>query len=121
MPDSPPGPEGFRCEVSRESDTARVRPVGELDLATVPVLVAELAGLRDAGVHSVILDLSALDFIDSSGLRCILEYDAEARRNGCSIALVRGPDAVQRVFRITDTEARLPFIRAERDGAPSAA
>ena len=39
----------------------------------------------------------------------------------CSIALVRGPDAVQRVFRITDTEARLPFIRAERDGAPSAA
>jgi anti-sigma B factor antagonist len=107
-----PEPATGQCFRAFRLPAARVRPMGELDLATVPVLVAELAGLRHAGVRVVILDLSALDFIDSSGLRCILEYDAEARRNGCSIALVRGPDAVQRVFRITDTEARLPFIRA---------
>ncbi len=112
MPDSPPGPEAFRCEVSWECDTARIQPVGELDLATVPLLEAELASLRDAGFRLLILDLSTLDFMDSSGLRCILRYDAEARHDGWSIALVRGRDAVQRVFEITETEARLAFIRA---------
>ena len=90
--------------------------MGELDLATVPLLEAELAGLRDAGFRLLIVDLSSLGFMDSSGLRCILKYDAEARHDGYSIALVRGPDAVQRVFQITDTEGRLASSAPEPAG-----
>ena len=105
------GPGCLRCQVSRERDTARIQAVGELDLATVPILDAELAALRDAGCRRLILDLSGLAFMDSTGLRCILRYDAEARQDGFSIALIPGPPAVQRVFQVTDTEARLPFIR----------
>ena len=86
----------FRCEVSRERTTARIQAVGELDLATVPILDAELAGLRDAGFPHLILDLAGLDFIDSTGLHCILRYDAEARQDGYSIALIPGPPPVQR-------------------------
>ena len=97
--------------MSREQGTARIQTLGELDLATVPILEAELAGLRDAGFRHLILDLGGLDFIDSTGLRCILGHDAEARQDGYSIALIPGPPAVQRVFQVTETEARLPFIR----------
>jgi anti-anti-sigma factor len=110
-PASPPGGEGFRCEVSREHGAARIQALGELDLATVPILDAELAGLRDAGFPHLILDLGGLEFMDSTGLRCILRYDAEARQDGFSMALLPGPPAVQRVFQVTETEARLPFIR----------
>jgi anti-sigma B factor antagonist len=53
--------------VSRESDTASVRTVGELDLATVPVLSAQIADLRQAGCRHVIIDLSDLTFMDSTG------------------------------------------------------
>jgi anti-anti-sigma factor len=67
--------------------------MGELDLATVPILHAELAALRNAGFRRLILDLSRLEFVDSTGLRCILDYDGEARRDGFTIALIRGPEA----------------------------
>lgn len=89
-----------------------IQAVGELDLATVAILDAELASLRDAGFRRLILDLSSLDFMDSTGLRCILRYDAEARQDGFSIALIPGPPAVHRVFQVTQTEARLPFTRS---------
>jgi anti-anti-sigma factor len=108
----PPDAEPFRCDISREREAVRVRALGALDLATVPILEAEVAQLRDAGFRRLVLDLSGLGFMDSSGLRSIIELDAEARQDGFSIALVRGPRAVQRVFELTGTTAQLPFIDA---------
>jgi anti-anti-sigma factor len=119
MPSGPQSPltpqseaEPFRCEVSRADATATIRAVGELDLATVPVLDDQLAALRDAGCRRLILDLRGLYFMDSSGLRCILRYDSLARNNGFSIELIQGSRAVRRVFELTGTMAHLPFIDA---------
>jgi anti-sigma B factor antagonist len=108
----PPDAESFRCDVSRKDRTATVNVVGALDLATVPVLDNQVAELRDAGFRRLILDLRGLDFIDSTGLRGILRYDAEARLDGFSIELIQGPAAVQRVFELTGTTDHLPFIDA---------
>ena len=102
----------FRCEVSREADTVRIRALGDLDMAAAPVLDAEIAALREAGTRSVVLDLTALRFLDSSGLRCILDGDAALRRRGVPLRLLPGPPAVQRVFELTGTHTYLPF--AER-------
>jgi anti-anti-sigma factor len=107
---APPSAEGLACETFRDGEATRVRVSGALDLATVPILEAELAALHEAGVRCLILDLSELAFMDSTGLRCILQQDAEARRDGFEFSLVAGPPAVQRVFDVTGTTARLPFI-----------
>ena len=104
--------EPFRCEVAREDGAATVRAVGALDLATVPVLDDQLAGLRDAGVRRMIIDLRGLHFMDSSGLRCILKYDSLARNDGFSIELIQGGRAIRRVFELTGTTAHLPFVDA---------
>jgi anti-anti-sigma factor len=110
-PTPPPDAEPFRCQVSLEHDSARLRAIGELDVGTVPILQAEIAALRDAGVRRMILDLHSLEFMDSTGLHCILDTDAaEARQDGFSIALIAGPPSVRRVFELTNTEAHLPFI-----------
>jgi len=90
----------------------RVSLVGELDLATVPTLDACLAELREAGFRQLIVDLSRLEFIDSTGLQLLLQYDAEARQDGFSLSLIPGPAVVQRVFEITGTLALLSFIDA---------
>jgi anti-sigma B factor antagonist len=116
--DGPPEPcspltrdtECFRCDVSRERDTANIRAIGELDLAAVPVLSGHIAQLLNAGCRHVIFDLSDLEFIDSTGLRFLLECYAESHRDGFTVALRPGPPAVQRVFELTDTANRLPFI-----------
>ena len=107
-----PPPDGwlFRCEIEREGDGARVRAIGELDLDAVPALRAEISQLRQAGCHRVIIDLSELSFLDSSGLRLLLDCSAEARQDSHTIALIPGPRAVQRVFELTGTTEHLPFI-----------
>jgi anti-sigma B factor antagonist len=110
--DTMPPEEPFRCEVTPERDAVRVRPVGELDMDTAPVLEAQMRELRDEGVRRLILDLRGLLFIDSTGLHLILHYDAEARRDGFALELVPGNRAVQRVFEVSGVAAHLPFADA---------
>jgi anti-anti-sigma factor len=111
---SPPdlGDQGLlRCEVIPERDAARVRPVGSLDLATVNVLEDQLAELRGAGFRRLILDLGGLSFMDSTGLRLVLRWDAESRTDGFGLELIAGAPPVQRVFELTGTLEHLPFVR----------
>jgi anti-sigma B factor antagonist len=86
---------------------AVVRPAGELDLATVPDLAAAVQALRDGGCAAVRIDLSGLSFLDSSGLRYVLEL---ARAPGLRLAVTPGPPAVQRVFEVTGVVHLVPFI-----------
>jgi anti-sigma B factor antagonist len=51
----------------------------------------------------VVLDLSGLRFVDSQGLGLLLSLRNDAKRNGHSLTLVRGPAVVQRVFALTGT------------------
>jgi anti-anti-sigma factor len=88
-----------------------VTPEGELDLGTVDELQATLAARPDA-CHRLVLDLSALTFFDTSGMRLVVETLQEARRTGISLALVRGGEDVQRLFALAGMDDRLPFFDA---------
>jgi len=101
--------EPFRCELEPDRERVRVRPIGEIDMATVPVVDAHLSELMAAGFKHVTLDLRAVCFLDSTGLRMILEWDARSRADGFAFSLVAGPPTVQRLFDLTDTTARLSF------------
>jgi anti-sigma B factor antagonist len=102
--------EPFRCEVEPRRDVVYVRPFGELDLLTVPVLERELKELAGAGFARLVLDLRGLRFLDSTGLRLILEWDAKARSDGLSFAVIRGPAAVHRLFELTGTTQTFSFV-----------
>ena len=102
--------EPFRCELEFERDRVRVCPIGEIDLATVPMVATHLSELKATGSKQVTLDLRAVSFLDSTGLRMILEWDARSRADGFAFSLVAGPPTVQRLFDLTNTTARLTFI-----------
>jgi anti-sigma B factor antagonist len=102
----------FRCEVQAEREGVRIRPVGEVDLATVDVVQAQLAELKAVGFSQLTLDLRAVSFMDSTGLRMILEWDASSRADGFAFSLVAGSPAVQRLFDVTGTRERLDFVDA---------
>ena len=57
----------------------RVAPFGELDIATVDKLQAEVSQLLETGFAKIVLDLRGVRFLDSTGLRLVLELDAAAR------------------------------------------
>lgn len=88
---------------------------GELDLATVPLLQEQLdRAVRGRG--TVVIDLSGLRFIDSSGLRVLVRAEGQLRASGGQLVLVHGSRAVRRAFEVT----RLDRYFAWCD-APSAA
>jgi anti-sigma B factor antagonist len=84
--------------------------VGELDLSTVAKVQEELRRVEASAPATMVVDLSKLTFLDSTGLRCIVTADERARAEGRRIVIVRGPDAVQRVFAITRLEERLEMV-----------
>jgi anti-sigma B factor antagonist len=102
--------EPFRCDLVFEGERVRLRPKGEIDLGTVPEVATHLSELTAAGFKQGTLDLRSVCFLDSTGLRMILEWDARSRADGFAFSLVAGPPTVQRLFDLTDTTRRLPFI-----------
>jgi anti-sigma B factor antagonist len=90
--------------------------MGELDLSSVAKVQEELRRIETNAPATLVVDLSKLTFLDSTGLRCIVTADERAREQGRRIVIVRGPDAVQRVFAITRLEERLEIV----DDAPAA-
>lgn len=83
---------------------------GELDLSTVGKVQEELLRVEADEPALVVLDLSSLTFLDSTGLRAVVTADQRAREGGRRLVIVRGPDAVQRVFTITRLEERLEMV-----------
>jgi anti-anti-sigma factor len=92
--------EPFRCEVDPHRESVFIRPVGELDLATAPIVDAQLCELVEAGFTSVVLDLRELRFLDSTGLRLLLVWEAKSRAAGVELRVLPGPPPVQRIFAV---------------------
>jgi anti-sigma B factor antagonist len=103
-------PEPFRCDAQPANGRIDVVPRGEIDIASVPVLDAKLRELRESGFDRVLLDLREVTFMDSTGLRLILAWDDEARRDGLELRLLAGPPTVQRLFELTGVLGRLQFV-----------
>ena len=100
----------FRVNVYDEEGRIRIAPVGELDLATAPALDEALRAAFESAARIVTLDLREVAFMDSSGLRLILQWDAAGRRDGTAFGLIRGDEVVQRVFEATRVAERLTFV-----------
>jgi anti-anti-sigma factor len=101
---------GFlEVHTERNDDEQVIALAGELDLDGAQRVSQELQRAATADARRIVLDLSNLQFIDSSGVRLIVEANARSRIDGAKLALIRGPRSVQRVFEVTGFAERLPF------------
>jgi anti-anti-sigma factor len=102
--------EDFVAAVEQNGDSIRVALRGELDLRTVEQADDAVSRPDVQSSSRLVLDLSGVTFIDSTGLRFVLRVDRRARESGPRLELVPGPPEVQRVFALTRLEERLPFV-----------
>jgi anti-anti-sigma factor len=102
-------PGNFDVATHRQGAALVVGPRGEIDLATVGLVRDAVERDRQSG-EKLVLDLREVGFMDTSGLRYVLELVDRAAREGFEVSLVRGPAAVQRVFEVSGLEPRLPFV-----------
>jgi anti-sigma B factor antagonist len=112
---SPPLPEKFppppfRCEVEHADGAARLRPHGELDMASVPKLERLLRQAHDDGYREMIVDLRGLEFMDSTGLSLLVRWSLCADRDGYDFALVAGDDKIHRLFELTGLTSHFTFV-----------
>ena len=99
----------------REGDRYTLGLTGELDIASAPALEAKARQLFAEGAQQLVLDLSRLEFIDSSGLNAILRVRALCEEHMCEFALTPGQQPVQHLFEVTRLIDRLPFRKGRHD------
>lgn len=93
--------EQLRIRVDETGGSGVLHLDGELDPHTAPLLEHEINARADAGELDVVLDLRALQFIDSSGLRVLIAAHRELERRGGSLTLRSPSETAQRLLEIT--------------------
>ena len=96
------------------SDGVVVRPVGEVDLARSPYLRKALATANSAKPRRLIIDLSSVNYMDSSGVATLVEALRTAQRNSTKLVLAALQPRVRSIFEV----ARLETVFTIVDSAP---
>ncbi len=85
----------------QSGDRTVVRVAGEIDVYTAPALREELAAQQEAGPVDLVVDLTDVPFMDSTGLGVLVGALKRARTSGGDLRLVISQEKVLKVFRIT--------------------
>ena len=93
------GSESFGVEVVNANGRAIVSVHGEIDLCCGPAIRDALSAAQQDS-PDVIVDLSGVTFMDSTGLNALIGAYRRAPEGG-SLAVVGAPPAVRRVFDLT--------------------
>jgi anti-sigma B factor antagonist len=105
----------FRVEVRNQGRATVIAVSGELDLASSPALQEELDRLAASDSELLIIDLRELDFMDSTGLSVLVRAHQRAEEQGRRLAMVKGPQQVQRLLSLTGVGDRLTLVDAPED------
>jgi anti-sigma B factor antagonist len=100
----------FRVEVRSEGQTTVIAVRGELDLASSPALQEELDRVAASDATLLIIDLRNLDFMDSTGLSVLVRAHQRTEEQGRQLAMVKGPQQVQRLLSLTGVADRLKLV-----------
>lgn len=74
---------------------------GSLDIATAPTVRAALTSASERQSHRLIVDLSRVDFLDSTGLGALIGAQRRAKEFGGEVRLVAKEGQILRLLRIT--------------------
>jgi anti-anti-sigma factor len=107
-----PAPGSFSISSVVENGTTSLRLEGELDLASAPRMEQSLAAIEEQQPARLVVDLGRLAFIDSTGLRLLIQANARARERGGELVLRPGDASIQKVFEMTGALDVLQFEEA---------
>lgn len=97
------------CALAARDGNAILSVSGELDLAAGPAFLGYLKRASDGGAH-VVLDLSGLRYIDSTGINALLNAHAKFARTGRRIALAAVPPTIRRILGVVAVEDVIPVF-----------
>lgn len=106
---------GIAVEFAPDADATVGRISGDIDVLAAPSFALALAHLADGGSSSrIIVDMTAVDFVGTSGLSILSEFAESAKRQHITWALA-GNRAVLRPIEAIGLDAMIPTCRTVRD------
>ena len=88
-----------------------LRLTGDLDLETAPRLLSHAEPVLATDSGGLLIDLSGLKFIDSSGLSALIRITRRMTADGRPLQIIPPPPPVAKVFEITGLSQVLPLVR----------
>jgi anti-sigma B factor antagonist len=92
---------------------------GDIDLVTAPELQDACDRCIDRGVRRLVIDLEAVDFIDSTSLRVLITALKRLRSLGGALALAGPQPQTLRVFKVTGLDKEFPMHGSLREALAS--
>ncbi|HEY1651737.1 MAG TPA: STAS domain-containing protein [Acidimicrobiales bacterium] len=108
----------FTTEIRGSKSHALVILTGELDVSTAGQLYEELATINREGVIHVALDLTALEFIDSTGISAIIAEHKRTTSAGGELIILTPHRQARRVFEVSGLMDVLNILPPENPDGP---
>jgi anti-anti-sigma factor len=106
----PSRPSTFACRVIYGRGRATLCLAGELDVMSAAEARRALVSAKPPRGGQLVIDLRDLLFMDSTGVRLILQGMDCAERHGARLVLIKGSDAVQRALEVMGLAEQLPIV-----------
>ena len=98
-----------------DDHTHVVTPRGEVDSLTAPKLGRRLLGLAEEGKTSLVVDLSNVGFMDSTGIGVLLNALRHLSKRHGGLVLVCPTERILRPFQITGLVGYLPIFTSRQE------
>jgi anti-sigma B factor antagonist len=112
---------GYNVEHDPVEGALLVTASGELDLAAAPRLATVLSIATAGAEPAVVLDLTGVDFIDSTALGAIMHASTEAEATGKKMLVVALEGPVRRLLEITNLTGRFRVYPSREEALAAAA
>lgn len=112
--------DGFGVQVQERDGCVVLAVSGDVDLGTAPRLREKLIGLVTDGHRHVVVDLSATDFLDSTGLGALVAGFKRLRAHDGDMRLVCATARIRKVFELTRLDRVLPIFDSVEDACAPA-
>lgn len=96
----------LEIEIEDAGDAKILRPIGDIDLSRAPSLRTQLGAVQSSRPLRLIIDLSRVPYMDSSGVATLVEAMQVTRRTNSRLVLCAMQEKVRSVFEI----ARLDMV-----------
>jgi anti-anti-sigma factor len=91
----------FHLDTEAEGTSALVTVSGDFDLQVAERVAEALGGVEASGPELLVIDLSGLSFLDSSGMGVIAAAQGRATEAGRRLVVVKPPANVRRAFELS--------------------
>jgi anti-sigma B factor antagonist len=99
--------ESIVARIERDDGATTIVLAGNLDLSTACELHHALNAECSSTPHRLVIDIGAVDFIDSAALHLFITTSNQLANSGGSLEIVRVPERLRRIFSITKLDGLL--------------